>query len=307
MSERIVGWLLKLIAGLLASGGALELHSGKIFGKIIFFVFDYVTVPNIAFNPIHQLNQVDGLYRTWGGQIAADFLPHLFSAKALLALVLVLLVTSHVIFKAHLEKARASVQKYVLPVRLYLRYYFRITLVVFLGLTLSLFGVPTRFWLITCFLLMLLPSTIYLVLYSKDIMRGRFYERYAYVGMLLLLVVALVGLPANYGRKFFDVQLRPIEGMEGTVDSTVGLGPFLFDDNHAGSDQLICKILCSEGRLTLQLSKLPERLRGGIAWDHEQPLRELAVEMAKCEGLTPAPGQPQEMPEEILESALGDL
>lgn len=242
LQEKIFNYAIKAVAGLLAGGGALQLSTGgKHFGKLVFLGFTNLGLPSVDFLGRHYIGE--GLYRTWGGKLANEVLPFLFHWRGLALLALLLLLIAHAVAMRPKSKTRESGKTpRLLLTRVYIRYYRPLTVVLLFTFTVGIFTVSNTFLLVACFLLAGLPSVLYLVYHSKDVLKGSYGDRFTYAAAFFLLVVALVGAPISYGRGIFDVRLFPVQDVQPQERQGFSIGTFVFGENRVDDKRLYCEV-----------------------------------------------------------------
>ena len=147
---------------------------------------------------------LDRLYRDWGSGSVSLSLAEISAVKILVVLLLLLGLAAHVFYKPGVAKALKTVEGRRLPVRLYLRGYHFFTLGFFLLLVCLFVLWPVKFGLVALAILIVVPGTVYLLLYSRDIVQGTYLERLVYFCLFVFLLQALLGWPYLYGRRAFQ-------------------------------------------------------------------------------------------------------
>lgn len=227
--EKIVAGALRAVTTLILGSGGYQLFDGRWYGETIFRAYlqsrtlDILTAPTTT-----------DLYGLFAAQSVPGSLRDASGLLVLLFLLVGLIVLAHIISKPNIEKLADTFQRPPLPraiplsradrraaVRfiqwIYVEYQPLVTLLLFMILTGLFFAWPFRSGLALAFLIAVIPAALYLLLYPSDLSKGEFLDRFAYVGILAMLVVSLFGWPQLYGTAVFDPDF-PIVSAPGAQD-----------------------------------------------------------------------------------------
>lgn len=214
--EKIIGWALRMVTTVLVGGTGYQLFDGRWFGETIFNTYLQRHAVIVLTRPSN-----DELYGIFAAQSVPLAMENSSGALIFFSLVLLLALFAHVISKPTVAKLRAALQPEQVPRRvprtrgewksvirfawcMYVKFHEFGTLCLFLALICLFFFWPFSRGLAIAFLLITIPSALYLLIYSSDISRGEFSERFAYACAFVMLVVAVIGWPRLYGQRYFD-------------------------------------------------------------------------------------------------------
>jgi hypothetical protein len=204
LRKLLVSWAFPLIATLFLGGAGQQVYGGRYYGAMLFSGMETelsLSVPN-------QYLLGPDLLSSWSTDIFWGFLRSAPGPLSILPLLLLLLLMAHVVYKpSNVATQRPAGSTLV---RLYLRFYIPITLLVLLALVLGVFTASRAFWLVALAIELVLPAFMYVYWYRTEAQSGRPQDRYALVSVLVLMVIVLIGMPYIYGRRVFDLQLRPV-------------------------------------------------------------------------------------------------
>lgn len=214
--EKVVSAVLRTLTTALVGGTGYQLFDGRWFGETIFNAYLQQQTVVLLTPPA-----TDELYSAFAAQSLPQAMQNTNAALVFVSVVLLLLLFAHVVSKPTVAKLRATLQAVRRPRSVprtradwkrtmsfvrstYVRFHELGTVCLFLALTSLFLFWPFNRGLAIAFLLLTIPAALYLFVYPADISRGEFSERFVYVCVFALLVVAVLGWPRLYGQRHFD-------------------------------------------------------------------------------------------------------
>ena len=217
--EKVVAFVLRSFAGIIVTSGGYQLFDGHWFGEAIFHSYLRGQSALVLTNPV-----TTEMYGRFAAQSIPDSLRETSGALVVFLVAVGLLVVAHVVSKPTVAAAAPDIEKQPVPTAVgrriayaYFVYQPLFTIVLFVVLAGLFFAWPSRNGLALVFLIASIPAAMYLLFYATDLTKGVFLERFAYVSVLVLLVMVLFGWPQRYGRSGFD-PLFPVATVPGTSD-----------------------------------------------------------------------------------------
>jgi len=191
--------LVKAVVGLVVARGGYQAFEGSWFGQVIFD--SYRREHGLALLSPPALSQV---YREWGSGSVSVPLAELSAVKLLLAVLVLLGLAAHIVYKPSITQAGERARRPSRLLSAYCRCYHVLTVVMF-ALLLCLFLLwPAKFALVVLALLIVAPGTLYLLLYSRDLLQGNYLDRLAYICLLFVVAATLICWPYLYGHRVFQ-------------------------------------------------------------------------------------------------------
>lgn len=276
LREKLFNLLIRVLATLLTGGGTLQLVSGKSVGKIILRQFERDS--EIVF--LNSDHITETRYSSWAGEMAFGGLNiGIGLAPFLLAF---LLVVGHILAKKELEIARPSNERTRQLLVLYRKFYWVVTVAVGIGLLLLLPLAPSPASLVAFFVLLAVPAVLYLFSYSKDFVNGGFGERFVYLAWIVFFLAGAFSMPVCYGKKFFDLRLRPVLTIGDQVPPSCNETTLTFDINARQYSRVHFNPSNSNGPTRLSIELFEEH--APVTSDHTfLSLRELAETLRPAE------------------------
>ena len=220
--EKAIKWGFKTLMFFFTGGVGLNFAGVSAwFGQLLLRSYAAAHTLNI---PSDDLITAD-LYGFWSRKIFIDPATQAQGIGAAVVIAALLLLIIHVLYRQAVARARAqlahnpaalrAVEKFHAIKVLYRKYYFTITFAVVTLIVLSLARESDKNWLVSSFLLLVIPVAIYLVFYSEDMLRGRFGEQACYMCLAVFFVISVVLLPNRYGRNAFELDVYPVVSRDG--------------------------------------------------------------------------------------------
>ena len=219
LQQKLLDGLVKGLVAVLSGGGIATLSSSWV-GASAFDSFKGNLTAQVSF-PTEPLPP---LLEAWSGRVLRESLTGLEGLRLVVLVVALLALVAHVVVRSSLdsvedgstgappaESARTRQLR-----RAYDRWHGVLTLALFLILAAVLWRAPSPTVLVVAFALLLIPGTLYLVLYAGDVRRPRFVPRFSWIACAMLLFTALLAAPRLYGERFFDVQMVQVLNEDGT-------------------------------------------------------------------------------------------
>jgi len=255
--KKLLDYLLKTLAGLLVAGSSASALDGKWFGQAIFNSY-LKRWPGVELIGDPTLP----LYSRWGYDSFSKSLSSVGPLTLLLSLLVAAGLLAHILFKPTLLKALADASLSRLK-RAYLRSYHAVTLAMFFSLLLLYMSWPRASGLIVLLILIVIPAGGYLVLYSSDMTKGEFVDRFVYSCVFLFLIVTILEWPNQYGSRLFEPR---IEAVTLSADSSsagscsaqkLKIGPVFLASESAATPVKTLLRVCFDGRGALYLDVFP--------------------------------------------------
>jgi hypothetical protein len=214
--EKITNGVIRSVTGLVVTSGGYQLFDGHWYGEAIFGAFlNRMAVEMLTAPGGSELYSLVAFHSVPASLQLSTFLSVVLFTLAMMALI------AHVIGKPNVAqlaksvgrpasiafppKSKADAKRLALLMKyLYVNYQALVTLAVFMFLVAIFFRWSFSGGLALAFLLIVIPAVLYLLLYPNDLSRGTFLERFAYIGLLGILITTLLGWPQLYGAGVFD-------------------------------------------------------------------------------------------------------
>jgi hypothetical protein len=248
IQDKVLNAIIKIVTTIIAGTGAWQIRGGELYGQFLFTGYQQQLSLSI---PTSQLIGAD-TYNAWSREILAGPARASPGVLGIIPIVALLALIAHVVYRQSLPEADQSGAAPRSVRGLYVRFYFWITLVLIAGGVISLFYVNDPFWLVASAALLIVPIAVYLVYNSRDLLGKQFAARFAYVCLAFLWLLTLAALPYLYGRRAFDLRLRPVISMP---DREKVEGVFVFSE----PDSILAEVTPHDTAFTIMLFKPRER------------------------------------------------
>ena len=204
--KKLVDYLLKSLVALLVGSSGYQALDGRWFGQEIFSSYlkrwhdvDLVGEPVLT-----------SLYSRWGYQSFSASLSTVGPRTILLSMLVALGLLAHILFKPTLSTALKGPSGHSRWMAAYVRYYHGFTLGFFSMLLSSYLLWPVASGLVVLLILLVIPAAGYLLMYSPDVTKGEFLDRFVYACVFLFLLVAIFEWPYQYGARLFELRLDSV-------------------------------------------------------------------------------------------------
>jgi len=246
--NRVIDAVVKGVVTAVTGGGIAQVFGvfGVWFGRLL--ISAYAQTLSLVFVDDRFITR--DLYAEWSRNVFVSSFAENLGIRAGILLLVLLGAVFHVLYKRKVAAATSAPSSNRLLVRYYVRFYFAITVALFLAGVVALNVIHSSLLLVAVFILLVIPQGTYVILYSRDLVRGTLKEQFCFVSMLLFFALSLLLLPHGYGKWAFDLALRPVTAIAG--ESEIG-NVFVFDEK----DSVLCRVTPADQKFSLLLFKKP--------------------------------------------------